>query len=118
VLRALEIALAQTSTPSFPEPARTLRGEGLASLLVFLDLPQAEIDRRIAARTERMLAVGLLDEAKRIGDAAVAANAVGYPQALAYLRGWSTIDAALRSAPARVVSQRGRYVLVRAGSAA
>jgi tRNA dimethylallyltransferase len=91
VLRALEIALAQTPAPSLPEPARTLRGEKLTSLLVFLDLPQAEIDRRVAVRTERMLAAGLLDEAERIGEAAVAANAVGYPQALAHLRGWSTI---------------------------
>jgi tRNA dimethylallyltransferase len=91
VLRALEIALAQSSASSLPEPAPTLRCEGLASLLVFLDLPQAEIDRRIAARTKRMLAEGLLDEAERIGEGAVAANAVGYPQALAYLRGWSTI---------------------------
>lgn len=91
VLRALEIALAQSSEPSFPEPAPTLRGEGLGSLLVFLDLPRAEIDRRIAVRTERMLAAGLLDEAERIGEAAVAANAVGYPQALAHLRGWSTV---------------------------
>jgi tRNA dimethylallyltransferase len=38
-----------------------------------------------------MLAAGLLDEAERIGEAVVAANAVGYPQALAYLHGWSTI---------------------------
>jgi tRNA dimethylallyltransferase len=107
VLRALEIALAQTSAPSFPEPARTLRGEGLGSLLVFLDLPQAEIDRRIAARTGRMLAAGLLDEAERIGEAAVAANAVGYPQALAYLRGWSTI-AELRASLERATRRYAR----------
>jgi tRNA dimethylallyltransferase len=37
-----------------------------------------------------MLAAGLLEEAERIGGDAVAASAVGYPQALAYLRGWST----------------------------
>jgi tRNA dimethylallyltransferase len=92
VLRALEIALAQGSAPSSSERVRTLRGEGLAWLLVFLDLPQDEIDRRIAARTEHMLAAGLLDEAERVGESAVAANAVGYPQALAHLRGWSTIS--------------------------
>ncbi|MGA2759457.1 MAG: tRNA (adenosine(37)-N6)-dimethylallyltransferase MiaA [Candidatus Cybelea sp.] len=91
VLRALEVALAQRTLPSLAEQARTLRGEGLGWLLVFLDVPQIEIDRRIGARTERMLATGLLDEAERIGESAVAANAVGYPQALAHLRGWSTI---------------------------
>jgi tRNA dimethylallyltransferase len=31
-----------------------------------------------------------LEEAERVGAAAVAANAVGYPQALAYLHGRST----------------------------
>lgn len=107
VLRALEIALAQNSAPSFPEPAPTLRGEGLGSLLVFLDLPRAEIDRRIAVRTERMLAAGLLDEAERIGEAAVAANAVGYPQALAHLRGWSTI-AELRASLERATRRYAR----------
>ncbi len=91
VLRALEIALARGTMPSSADRARTLRDEELAWLLVFLDVPQAEIDRRIGARTERMLAAGLLDEAERIGESAVAANAVGYPQALAHLRGWSTI---------------------------
>jgi len=106
VLRALEIALAH-SGPSFAEPARTLRGEGLPSLLVFLDLPQAEIDERIAARTERMLAAGLLDEAERIGEAAVAGNAVGYPQALAHLRGWSTI-AELRASLERATRRYAR----------
>lgn len=107
VLRALEIALAQSSVPASPERARTLRSEGLAALLVFLDLPQAEIDRRITARTERMLGAGLLDEAERIGESAVAANAVGYPQALAHLRGWSTI-AELRASLERVTRRYAR----------
>jgi tRNA dimethylallyltransferase len=107
VLRALEIALAQSSAPLSQERARTLRSEGLAWLLVFLDVPQAEIDRRIAARTERMLAEGLLDEAERIGESAVAANAVGYPQTLAHLRGWSTI-AELRASLERATRRYAR----------
>jgi tRNA dimethylallyltransferase len=37
-----------------------------------------------------MLASGLLDEAARVGREAVAADAVGYPQALAFLDGFST----------------------------
>jgi tRNA dimethylallyltransferase len=107
VLRALEVALSQGPLRPSPEPARTLRAEGLASLLVFLDVPQAEIGRRIAARTERMLAAGLLDEAERIGESAVAANAVGYPQALAHLRGWSTI-AELRASLERATRRFAR----------
>jgi tRNA dimethylallyltransferase len=107
VLRALEIALAQSPARSSEERARTLRGEGLAWLLVFLDVPQAEIDRRIAARTEHMLAAGLLDEAERVGESAVAANAVGYPQALAHLRGWSTV-AELRASLERATRRYAR----------
>jgi tRNA dimethylallyltransferase len=119
VLRALEIALAQTSAPSSPEPARTLHDEGIAWLLVFLDLPQVEIDRRIAARTERMLADGLLGEAERIGERAVAANAVGYPQALAYLRGWSTaaeLRASLERATRRYARRQRAWFRSEAGT--
>jgi tRNA dimethylallyltransferase len=90
VLRALEVALARPSSLARAEPLRTLSSDGFRSLLVFLEMPQEEVDRRIAARTERMQDAGLLEEAERIGEEAVAANAVGYPQALAYLRGWST----------------------------
>jgi tRNA dimethylallyltransferase len=107
VLRALEIALAQGFAPPSQERPRTLRAEGLAWLLVFLDVPQAEIDRRIAARTEWMLTAGLLNEAERVGESAVAANAVGYPQALAHLRGWSTI-AELRASLERATRRYAR----------
>ena len=71
---------------------RTLASEGIPWVLAFLDVPLPELDARIARRCERMLDAGLVEEAERIGNAAVAANAVGYPQALAYLRGWSTPD--------------------------
>lgn len=89
VLRALEIALSAPSSAVRDAPLRTLGTEGFSPLLVFLDVPWSVIDARIARRTERMLDAGLIEEAERIGPQAVAANAVGYPQALAYLRGWS-----------------------------
>jgi tRNA dimethylallyltransferase len=69
---------------------RTLATEGFGWLLAVLDVPLVELDARIARRCERMLDAGLLEEAERIGEDAVAANAVGYPQALAFLHGWST----------------------------
>lgn len=89
VLRALEIALVAPAARRGDVPAagRAQAGEWLT---VFLDVPWSEIDRRIAERTQHMLAAGLVDEAERIGGDAVAASAVGYPQALSYLRGWST----------------------------
>ncbi|HMF27916.1 MAG TPA: tRNA dimethylallyltransferase, partial [Candidatus Cybelea sp.] len=90
ILRALEIALAPTAVLR-DTPARTLASEGFEHLLVFLDVDWAAIDERIHHRTGRMLDAGLIEEAERIGDGAVAATVVGYPQAQAYLRGWSTM---------------------------
>lgn len=88
ILRALEVALAARE-PNVAA-ARTLASEGFTWLLVFLDLPWSVIDARIVRRTEQMLEAGLVAEAERIGSSAVAATAVGYPQADVYLRGWST----------------------------
>ncbi len=90
VLRALEVALAPRSVAADATQGRNLRSAGIPVVKLFLDLPLDENDRRIDMRTDAMLANGLIDEAERIGAEAVAATAVGYPQALAYLRGWST----------------------------
>ncbi len=106
VLRALEVALGEPRLAS-PQAARSLASLGLRAELVFLDVPLAEIDRRIAQRTECMLASGLLEEAERIGGGAVAADAVGYPQALAHLRGWST-PAELRASLERATRRYAR----------
>lgn len=92
VMRALEVALARPREVAREGPLHNLTSAGIGWQLCFLDVPLDEVDFRIAARTERMLHDGLLEEAERIGEAAVAADAVGYPQALAYLRGWSTLD--------------------------
>jgi tRNA dimethylallyltransferase len=107
VLRALEVALAAPGAEARDVPLRTLATEGFSSLLVFLDLPWSVIDARIAHRTGQMLEAGLVDEAERIGARAVAANAVGYPQAFAYLRGWSTM-AELRESLERATRRYAR----------
>jgi tRNA dimethylallyltransferase len=91
VLRALEVALAQQA-PARDRSLPTLASDGLAVQTVFLDVPLPELDARIARRTAAMLANGLIEEAESIGGDAVAASAVGYPQALAFLRGWCTRD--------------------------
>ena len=106
VLRALEIALA-------PYTARDDDGgvqpeaEAVRYVKVFLDVPLVENDRRIALRTVNMLQAGLVEEAERVGPEAVAASAVGYPQALAYARGWSTLDE-LRETLARATRRYAR----------
>jgi tRNA dimethylallyltransferase len=91
IARALEVALAVRSEPGPPEvERRSLRSEHLQYVKVYLDVPIAELEPRIEARVDRMLAQGLLEEAERLGDDVVAADAVGYPQANAYLRGLAT----------------------------
>ncbi len=104
VLRALEVALAPRRERNDDQREA---GGNLRFVKLFLDVPLEENDRRIDVRTEAMLRAGLVEEAERIGADAVAANAVGYPQALAYTRGWSTLDE-LRGALARATRRYAR----------
>ncbi|HYZ15641.1 MAG TPA: tRNA (adenosine(37)-N6)-dimethylallyltransferase MiaA [Candidatus Acidoferrum sp.] len=94
VTRALEIALAcrdHLESPSAADGA-TLRTRGIPFRKLLLEVDQEMLRERIAARVDAMLAAGLLDEAEQIGPGALAADAVGYREALAYLAGWSTRD--------------------------
>jgi tRNA dimethylallyltransferase len=95
ITRALEIALAERSPDSrdcnsASLAAQNLRARGIPYRKLYLDVDAVELERRIGVRVDRMLAGGLLEEAERIGGDAVAADAVGYREALAYLAGWST----------------------------
>ncbi len=90
VLRALEVALAPRTLRD-DVPARTLASAGIAFETFYLEVDPRDLDARISERTDTMLAAGLLEEAQSIGAKAVAASAVGYPQALAFLRGWCTL---------------------------
>jgi tRNA dimethylallyltransferase len=107
ILRALEVALAPRGVARDAASGRTLRSAGIPFFKAVLDVPMDVIDANIEHRAERMLAQGLLDEAERIGAGAVAADAVGYPQALAYLRGWSS-RAELRTALVRATRRFAR----------
>lgn len=107
VLRALEVALAPRESRLREQPLRSLASEGIPVLKVFLEIDPAELDRRIERRTGAMLRAGLVEEAERIGGDAVAANAVGYPQALAYTRGWCTFEE-LRTLLARATRRYAR----------
>ena len=91
VARALEVALARRSDAApIDVERRSLRTEGIPYVKAYLDVPIAQLEPRIETRVDRMLEEGLLEEAERLGDAVVAADAVGYPQANAYLRGHAT----------------------------
>jgi tRNA dimethylallyltransferase len=91
ILRALEVALASPSARLRSGEAPSLTAAGIPFLKIFLEIEGEELERRIAARTAGMLERGLIEEAERIGNGAVAATAVGYPQAIAYLRGWCSM---------------------------
>jgi tRNA dimethylallyltransferase len=92
VLRALEIALAPAgAVRGDAAESLTLPAAGIPFVKVFLEIDSVALDARILRRTDAMLAAGLVEEAERVGTEAVAANAVGYPQALAYARGWCTL---------------------------
>ncbi len=88
VVRALEVALAAPDTAALPRSAAAL--PRFAYRKFALEVDQALLDARIEARVDAMLAGGFLAEAERIGAGAVAADAVGYPQALAFLAGCSS----------------------------
>lgn len=92
VLRALEVALAGPEAAVRRSPMRTFASENVPFLEVFLTIDALELDARIERRTDAMLHGGLLEEAERVGADAVAADAVGYPQALAYLQGKCTFE--------------------------
>ncbi|GAC1572078.1 MAG: tRNA (adenosine(37)-N6)-dimethylallyltransferase MiaA [Candidatus Elarobacter sp.] len=97
VTRALEIALSQrggiAAAPAQPPaPDANLRLRGIGFRKLFLDIDAECLHERIERRVDAMLAAGLLEEAERIGPDAVAADAVGYREALAYRAGWSTRD--------------------------
>jgi tRNA dimethylallyltransferase len=90
VVRALEIALAGEPRGDAGAGHPSLRAARLPFAKLVIDVADGVLEERIAARIDAMLAAGLLAEAERVGRDAVASDAVGYPQALAYLAGWLT----------------------------
>jgi len=90
VVRALEVVLAPEHSVRRAGAIPSLETAGIPFLKSFIAIDQESLDGRIAARTDLMLQSGLLQEAERIGNEVVAASAVGYPQANAFLRGWLT----------------------------
>ena len=107
IARALEVALTREEPGAAPERLQTLRSFDIPFAKIALDVPQSDVDERIERRTDAMLADGLIEEAGRIGPSAAAADAVGYPAALGYLRGWGTYDE-LRASLARATRRYAR----------
>lgn len=88
LVRALEI-YAATGRP--PSEARRASPPPWTSIVIGLDIPLPELDRRIEARVDRMLAAGLLEEVQRIRQKYPAADlrrlGHGYPELASHLDG-------------------------------
>jgi tRNA dimethylallyltransferase len=73
---------------------------------VGVTLPRAELDRRVAARVERMWQLGLVGEVRRLaaaglGEGRTASRALGYAQVLRFLAGeWTEAEAAAQTVQA------------------
>ena len=90
VARALEIALAPRGAMRADVATPSLRAAGVSFHKLALEVAPDALEERIRQRVDAMLAAGFVAEAERIGACAAAADAVGYPEALAYLAGRST----------------------------
>lgn len=107
ILRALEVTMVPRDSRARAERSEEPIVAEFTFAGIFLDVPWPELDQRILARTNAMLCAGLVEEAEVVGADAAAANSVGYPQALAYLRGWSS-RAELASSLARATRRYAR----------
>ncbi len=114
VIRALEVCLT-TGRPI--SQLQTKRPPHYRMLWIGLTLPRAELYRRIDARVERMIQLGLVDEVRRLAQQgyswdAPAMTGVGYRQIGAYLRGECSLDDAVRDikrATRRFVRQQANW---------
>lgn len=88
IVRALEVVeLTGSFSARLPE-----RRSAYEACQLGIDVPRAVLDERVAARTDRMWASGLVDEVRRIEvdglrTGPTASRALGYRQVLAYLAG-------------------------------
>ena len=94
--RALEVTVGSGRPFSSYGPGLTSYAPG--PVLVGVDVPLDELDRRIEARVHAMLDEGLLDEVRSLQGRALsrtAARALGYEELLAHLAGASSLEEAV-----------------------
>jgi tRNA dimethylallyltransferase len=98
--RAIEVALLTGVPLSVWHREAPPDGDGLPGLVLVLDLPREEMDRRIDDRVERMIARGLVDEVRGLlddgaSDDAPGMTGTGYREISAHLRGETTLEEAM-----------------------
>jgi len=101
IARSLEVVLLSGRRHSWwlDQPSQA---EPLASLVVCLRLPHADLYRRIDRRFDEMMTAGLLDEVRsltnRCREDAPALKSVGYAELISHLRGECTLAEAVETA--------------------
>jgi len=108
--RTLEVALLTGRPLSGWHRTAPADGEGTSALVVRLELPREELDRRIAARARRMVEEGLVEEVAGLlaaghGPGAPGMTGVGYKEIVAHRRGECSLDEAV----AQVAAATRRY---------
>ena len=99
--RTLEVALLSGRPLSAWHRDAPPDGEALASVVVLLEVPRAELDRRIEVRAARMMRDGLVEEvrtlrARGFGDDAPGMTGTGYREAALCLEGRATEEETVR----------------------
>ena len=111
MIRALEI---HTVTGRAPSAARESDPPPWSTTIIGLDVPLAELDRRIEVRVAQMLDAGWVGEVARVRDAFPAADlrrlGHGYPELIAHLDGRMSLAEA-RDSTVRQVRQYARRQL-------
>jgi tRNA dimethylallyltransferase len=98
--RAIEVALLSGVPLSVWHRESPPDGEGVSGVVLVLDLPREEMDRRIDDRVGRMVERGLVDEVRGLLDAGYTDDApgmtgTGYREIAAFLRGEATLEEAM-----------------------
>lgn len=104
--RTLEVALLTGRTLSSWHRAAPPQGDPMAALVVVLQVPREELDRRIEARVARMMDDGLVEEVASLLRAGYAPTApgmtgVGYREVVAHLRGEATLEETVEAVAVR-----------------
>lgn len=97
--RTIEVALLSGRSLSWWHHAAPREGEPLPGVVVALDVPREELDRRIALRVDRMLERGLVDEVRGLLDrgfhsGSPGMSATGYREIIDLLEGRVSLEEA------------------------
>ena len=99
--RTLEVALLSGRPLSWWHQAAPREADPVSGVIVWLEVPRDELDRRIEARVERMLERGLVDEVRTLVEAGYSEDdpgmsGTGYREVIAYLKGEVSLEESAR----------------------